>query len=108
MQSWGLTLPQHFLPCPHYSVCAESEVWYTNVLSKNMSNYSNYFAEKAEETDGQFLPLPIIPAGKEEQILSNIEVEPSTKNEVMYCWRSAVTESFNFKLHCYCIILVVQ
>lgn len=56
-----------------------------------MSNYSNYFAELAEENDGQFLPLPIIPAGKEEQILSNFEVEPSTKNEVMYCWRSAVT-----------------
>lgn len=71
--------------------CAESEVWYTNILSKNVSNYSNYFAEIAEETDDQFLPLPVIPAGKEEQILSNTEVEPSTKNEVMYCWRSAIT-----------------
>lgn len=91
LESWGLTLTQHFLPCPHYSVCAENEVWYTNVLSKNVSNYSNYFAEIAEETDGQFLPLPIIPAGKEEHILSNFEVEPSTKNEVMYCWRGAIT-----------------
>ena len=34
VQSWGLTLPQHFLPCPHYSVYAESEVLYTNILSK--------------------------------------------------------------------------
>ena len=66
-------------------------MWYTNVLSKNASNYSNYFAEIAEETDGQFLPLPITPAGKEEQILSNFEVEPSMKNEVTYCWRSAIT-----------------
>ena len=56
-----------------------------------MSNYSNYFAELAEETDGQFLPLPIIPAGKEEQILSNSQVEPSTKNEVKYCWGRAIT-----------------
>lgn len=56
-----------------------------------MSNFSNYFAEIAEETDGQFLPLPIIPAEKEEQILNNFEVEPSTKNEVTYCWRSAIT-----------------
>lgn len=56
-----------------------------------MSNYSNYFAEIAEETDGHFLPLPVIPAGKEEQILSNFEVEPSMKNEVTYCWRSAIT-----------------
>jgi hypothetical protein len=56
-----------------------------------VSNYSNYFAEIAEETEGQFLPLPKIPAGKEEQILGNYEVEPSTQNEVMYCWRSAIT-----------------
>jgi hypothetical protein len=56
-----------------------------------VSNYSNYFAEIAEEADGQFLPLPIIPARKEEQILSNFEVEASAKNEVMYCWRSTIT-----------------
>jgi hypothetical protein len=61
-----------------------------------VSNHSNCFAEIAEENDSQFLPLPVIPAGKEEQILSNYEVEPSTKNEVMYCWRSAITYSFNF------------
>lgn len=66
-------------------------MWDTYVLSKNVSNYSNCFAEIAEETDGQLLPLAIIPAGKEEKILSNFEVEPSTKNEVMYCWRSAIT-----------------
>jgi hypothetical protein len=65
-------------------------VVYKHIIKK-LSNYSNYFAEIAEETDGQFLPLPIIPAGKEEQILSNFEVEPSTKIEVMYCWRSTMT-----------------
>lgn len=56
-----------------------------------MSNYSNYFTETAEETEGQFLPVPLISVGKEDQILSNFEAEPSTKNEVTYCWRSAVT-----------------
>jgi len=61
------------------------------LIIKKVSNYSNYFAEITEETDGQFLPLPIISAGKEEQILSNLEVEPSAKNEVMYFWRSAIT-----------------
>lgn len=66
------------------------------MLSKKVSNPSNYFAEIAEETDSQFLLLPIIPAGKEDQILSNYEVEPSIKNEVTYCWRSAITHSFNF------------
>jgi len=65
-----------------------------------VSNYSNYFAEIAEETDGQFLPLPVIPAGKEEQILSNFEVEQSTKNEVMYCWRSAIS-------NLYCLITLL-
>jgi hypothetical protein len=80
------TLPRYSLSCPHYSVCAESGKWYTNIISKNVSNYSNYFAEIAEETEGQFLPLPVIPAGKEEQILSNFEVEPSTKNEVTFVY----------------------